>query len=85
MNPLYLQLFGVIAVILILGSLGMLRAMAERLDRETRSFPGRMEMPGPLDAEALRSEADEALRLAEEIRRLRARAEHTAQHDLERK
>ena len=78
MNPLYLQLFGVITVVLILGSLGILSAMAERLDRETPSFPGRMEMLVPPDAE-------EALRLAEEIRRLRARAEHTAEHDLERK
>ena len=80
MNPLYHQFFGVIGVILVLGSLGILRAMEERLHREASSFRGRMEMLGLGNEE-------EALRRAEEIRRRRSGTptEDAAQHDLEHK
>jgi hypothetical protein len=72
MNPLYHQLLGVIGVILTLGALGIFRALEERLDREQ----------GPFSAAVERLAREEALRLAQEIRRLRsgAEAEDPAQH-----
>jgi hypothetical protein len=71
MNPLYHQLFGVIGVILTLGALGILRALEERLEREQASFPA-----------AVEKLAREALRLAQEIRRLGSgsEAEDPTQH-----
>ncbi len=74
MNPLYHQLFGVIGAIFVLGSLGILRAMVERQDRETSSLRGRMETLGLANEE-------EALRR----RRSGAEAEGAAQHDVEHK
>jgi hypothetical protein len=71
MNPLYHQLSGVIGVILTLGALGILRALEERLEREQASFPA-----------AVEKLAREALRLAQEIRRLGSgsEAEDPTQH-----
>jgi hypothetical protein len=72
MNPLYHQLSGVIGVILTLGALGILRALEERLEREQASFPAAVE----------KLAREEALRLAQEIRRLGSgsEAEDPTQH-----
>jgi len=72
MNPLYHQLLGVIGVILILGAVGILRALDERLDREQGSFSAALD----------KLAREEALRLVREIRRLRSgsEAEDPTQH-----
>jgi len=80
MNPLYHQLSGVIGVALVLGLVGILCAVLERLDRETPSFQGPM---GTIQV----AFEEEGLRRAEEIsgRRSGAETEDAAQHDLEHK